>query len=58
VLVGHGHALRVLACDWLERPPDLAQQLVLGPGSVSHLGSEHDVRAVRAWNVVAVGAGG
>jgi broad specificity phosphatase PhoE len=58
VLVGHGHALRVLACDWLERPPDLAQQLVLGPGSVSHLGSEHDVRAVRAWNVVAVGTGG
>jgi probable phosphoglycerate mutase len=52
VLVGHGHALRVLATDWLGRPPDLAQQLILSPASVSRLGSEHDVPAVRAWNVV------
>jgi broad specificity phosphatase PhoE len=63
VLVGHGHALRILATDWLGRPPDLAQQLVLGPASVSWLGSEHDVSAVRAWNVApadpaSVGTGG
>jgi probable phosphoglycerate mutase len=43
---------RVLATDWLGRPPDLAQQLILSPASVSRLGSEHDVPAVRAWNVV------
>jgi broad specificity phosphatase PhoE len=53
VLVGHGHALRVLACDWLGRPPDLAQQLVLGPATVSRLGDEHDVAAIRAWGVSA-----
>src|SRR4029079_10285289 len=50
-LVGHGHALRVLATVWLGRPADLAQQLLLGSGSVSVLGEEHDVPAVRAWNV-------
>ena len=52
-LVGHGHALRVLACDWLGRPPDLAQQLVLGPATVSRLGAEHDVPAILAWGVSA-----
>jgi probable phosphoglycerate mutase len=50
-LVGHGHALRILACDWLGRPADLAQQLVLGPATVSRLGDEHDVPAIRAWGV-------
>lgn len=53
LLVGHGHALRVLATDWLGRAPDLAQQLVLGPASVSRLGSEHDVPAVLAWSIQA-----
>jgi probable phosphoglycerate mutase len=57
-LVGHGHALRVLACDWLGRPPDLAQQLVLGPATVSRLGAEHDVPAIRAWGVSPPADGG
>jgi broad specificity phosphatase PhoE len=55
VLVGHGHALRVLACDWLGRAPDLGQQLLLGAGSVSVLGEEHDVPAIRHWSVSAPG---
>jgi broad specificity phosphatase PhoE len=50
-LVGHGHALRVLATVWLERPADLAQQLILGAGSVSVLGAEHDVTAILTWSV-------
>ncbi len=49
-LVGHGHALRVLATVWLGRPPDLAAQIVLGSGSVSELGEEHDVPAILSWN--------
>jgi broad specificity phosphatase PhoE len=50
-LVGHGHALRVLATVWLERPADLAQQLVLGAASVSVLGAEHDVTAILSWSL-------
>jgi probable phosphoglycerate mutase len=49
-LVGHGHALRVLATVWLERPTDLGQQLELGSGSVSRLGSDHDVPSIEIWN--------
>ena len=52
-LVGHGHALRVLATVWLGRPADLGQQLLLGSGAVCVLGAEHDVPAVRAWNATA-----
>ena len=51
-LVGHGHALRVLATCWLGLGPELAQQLVLGAGSVSVLGYEHGRPAVLSWNQV------
>jgi probable phosphoglycerate mutase len=49
-LVGHGHALRVLAACWLGLPPGVGQQLVLGAGSVSVLGSEHGCPALLSWN--------
>lgn len=49
-LVGHGHALRILAACWLGLPPTAGQQLVLGAGAVSTLGYEHDVPAVLSWN--------
>lgn len=49
-LVGHGHALRVLAACWLGLPPGAGQQLVLGAGSISLLGDEHGCPAVLAWN--------
>ena len=49
-LVGHGHALRVLGACWLGHPPGVAQQLVLGAGSVSVLGWEHGCPAVLSWN--------
>jgi probable phosphoglycerate mutase len=49
-LVGHGHALRVLAACWLGLEPGVGQQLVLGAGSLSVLGTEHGCPAVLAWN--------
>ena len=49
-LVGHGHALRVLAACWLGLAPGVAQQLVLGAGSLSVLGHEHGCPAVLSWN--------
>jgi len=49
-LVGHGHALRILAACWLGLGPGVAQQLVLGAGSVSVLGFEHGCPAVLSWN--------
>ncbi len=49
-LVGHGHALRVLAACWLGLSPGVGQQLVLGAGSVSTLGFEHGCPAVLTWN--------
>jgi broad specificity phosphatase PhoE len=58
-LVGHGHALRILATVWLEQAPETGAQLVLGPASVSVLGSEHGVPAILGWNRAAeVGASG
>ncbi len=49
-LVGHGHALRVLAAGWLGLAPGVGQQLVLSAGSVSTLGVEHGCPAVLSWN--------
>ena len=49
-LVGHGHALRVLAACWLGLAPRVGQQLVLGAGSISVLGHEHGCPAVLSWN--------
>ncbi len=49
-LVGHGHALRVLAACWLGLPPGTGQQLVLSAGSISTLGREHGCPAVLSWN--------
>ena len=49
-LVGHGHALRILAACWLELPPVVGKQLVLSAGAVSTLGYEHGSPAVLSWN--------
>ena len=49
-LVGHGHALRILAACWLGLPPGVGQQLVLSAGAVSTLGYEHGCPAVTSWN--------
>lgn len=49
-LVGHGHALRVLAACWLSLAPRVGQQLVLSAGALSTLGYEHGCPAILAWN--------
>lgn len=49
-LVGHGHALRVLAATWLGLAPRAGQQLVLDAGRLSTLGHEHGCPAVLSWN--------
>ena len=53
VLVGHGHALRVLTTVWLDVDPCIGSQLLLDPATVSVLGSQHDVPAIVTWNVPA-----
>lgn len=49
-LVGHGHALRVLAACWLGLSPGVGQQLVLSAGALCTLGFEHGSPAVLSWN--------
>lgn len=49
-LVGHGHALRVLATVWLGLPPDAGGTLELSTGAVSVLSRHHDVPSIRVWN--------
>jgi probable phosphoglycerate mutase len=51
VLVGHGHALRVLAACWVDADPAFGARLMLSAGSVSVLGAEHDVPGIASWNV-------
>lgn len=51
VLVGHGHALRVLAACWVDADPTFGARLLLSAGSVSVLGEEHGVPAIVSWNV-------
>ncbi len=55
VLVGHGHALRVLASCWLGGEPDLGAHLLLDPATVSVLAVEHDVPAISSWNASPAG---
>ena len=50
LLFGHGHFSRVLGARLLGLPPSAGRLLILGPGSLSIIGSEHEQRAIRTWN--------
>jgi broad specificity phosphatase PhoE len=50
LLFAHGHLLRVLAAVALDLDPHVGAHLALDPATVSIIGSEHDVRALRVWN--------
>jgi probable phosphoglycerate mutase len=50
LLFGHGHQLRILAAVALELDPAVGARLVLDPATVSIVGHEHELRAIRAWN--------
>lgn len=51
-LVGHGHALRVLATVFLRQEPRLGAQLLLDAGSVSVLRYDKEFPAISSWNRV------
>jgi broad specificity phosphatase PhoE len=51
LLFAHGHLLRVLAARWLGRPVTDGRLFLLGTGTVSVLGWEHEVPAVARWNL-------
>lgn len=49
-LVGHGHQLRILAARWLGLRPEAGAMLRLDAGTLSRLGTEHEVAAIDLWN--------
>ena len=49
-LFAHGHVLRVLAARWIGLPPGGGQHFLLGTGTLSVLGYDRDVPAVKVWN--------
>ena len=49
-LFAHGHVLRILTAVWLGLTPDRGQLFMLGTGTVSILGFEHDYRVIQRWN--------
>lgn len=49
-VVAHGHLLRVLAARWIGQEPAFGAHIVLGPASISVLGSEHGTPAIVRWN--------
>jgi len=50
-VVGHGHALRVLAARWLDLPPACGRLFRLDTATMSVLSEEHHWPALRRWNV-------
>ncbi len=50
VLVGHGHALRVLTACWLDLEPMAGALFVLDAGSVTLLGHERETRVLEGLN--------
>jgi broad specificity phosphatase PhoE len=51
IAFGHGHMLRVLAVRWLGLPPQSGALFALGTGTISTLGSEHELPAILRWNL-------
>ncbi len=54
-LVSHAHMLRVLTARWLELDPSCGRLFRLGTGTLSVLGTEHDMPVILTWNVPPVG---
>ena len=50
IVFGHGHMLRVLAARWCGLAPEVGAVLVLATGTLSVLGYEREVAAIRSWN--------
>jgi broad specificity phosphatase PhoE len=54
-LVAHGHILRVLTARWLELEPAGGRLFRLDTGTISALGTEHDMPVISSWNVPPAG---
>ena len=52
-LVAHGHVLRVLTARWLGLEPAGGRLFRLDTGTLSTLGTEHDMPVIQTWNVPA-----
>src|ERR1700729_3158277 len=50
-LVAHGHLLRVLTARWLGLEPAAGRYFRLDTGTLSTLGTEHDMPVIQTWNV-------
>ncbi len=50
LLFGHGHQLRILTAVALGLGPRAGARFMLDPATVSIIGNEHEVRALRVWN--------
>jgi broad specificity phosphatase PhoE len=50
-LVAHGHVLRAIGARWIEQPASFAGRLALDTGALCRLGTEREVRVIRAWNL-------
>ncbi len=58
LLFAHGHVLRVLVARWLGLEPQAGALFVLDPATISTLGYEREIAAIRLWNQPAVGSRG
>jgi broad specificity phosphatase PhoE len=52
-LVGHGHALRVVAARWIGLPPSNGRLLRLDTATLCTLGFEHEWEVISLWNAPA-----
>ena len=53
VVVGHGHALRVLTARWLGLEPEAGRLFRLDTAAMGVLGFEHSSPTLRGWNLLA-----
>jgi broad specificity phosphatase PhoE len=50
-LVAHGHSLRILTARWLDLDADGGRLFRLDTGTLSTLGTEHEMPVITSWNV-------
>jgi probable phosphoglycerate mutase len=50
-LIAHGHALRILTARWLHLDAADGRLFRLDTGTLSTLGTEHDMPVISSWNV-------